>query len=166
MKKRILYITMVILSTTTYSAFAANSGNSQQGTTSVVIEEKHILGDLKMEDKITVTADMIAQATTQKFKIASFCTYTNRKDGKVDVKITTNEGKFAIVGAEGQGEIDYSLSIGDQTMQYGDNTITVDANDSSSGCKTVETVYMTLDADSIKSALAGNYDASFNIAIK
>ncbi len=164
--KKVLYpLLATSLLFTAGSTFAAKSGDSQTGKTQVVVQEKHILGDLKMTSKVTITPQMIADAKTQTFQVATFCTYTNRKDGKVSVKITNNERGFRIVGTKGEGNIDYKLTIGKASMKYGINQLTVDANDAPASCKTKETVYMTLTGDAIKNAKAGTYNASFNIAV-
>ena len=166
MKNSLSLITGLLFILTSNGIYAAGkTGDKQTGSTEIVVQEKHILGDLKMEDRITITAEMIARGREQTFQIATFCTYTNNKKGKVNVRITNNENKFAMEGTKGEGRIDYTLKIGNKNMKYGANELTVDPTDPPASCKTVETVYMTLDGDSIKNAKAGTYNASFNIAV-
>ena len=161
MKLFILNLTVTIL-----ALVFTNWTVAAPSKTKVIIEDKHILGDLKVKEKIVITAEMVTSGKEQKFEIATFCTYTNNKDGKVEINISNTENGFQIVGTNGEGKVDYTLSIGNQEMKYGENQLKVDVNDSPVSCKTVETVYMTLSGDAIKNAKAGTYNASLELAIK
>ncbi|MCL9780634.1 hypothetical protein M9194_04185 [Vibrio sp. S4M6] len=164
MKKLLMTTLSVAVALSSSSVFAANGTIKESAKSKVIVESKMIVGDLKMEDSITITSAMVAEGKDQTFQIAQFCTYTNDKDGKANVNVTTNEGKFEVVGTNGEGDLPYSLAIAGQGVKYGDNVLTVDPNDSPAGCKTVETVSMTFTGDNIRNAKAGTYNASFNLS--
>lgn len=140
--------------------FASESGKSE-----IVIEAKSILGDLSMTQKIIISSADVAAGKDKTFELASFCTYTNDKDGKVTIDVSNNEKKFAVVGAKGEGELPYSLTINKTAINYGKNILSVDANDLPSGCKTKEAVAMTFKGDDIRNAKSGTYNASLNLSV-
>ena len=142
------------------SIFAAESGKSE-----IIIEAKNILGDLSMNQKITISAADVAAGKDKTFDLANFCTYTNEKNGKVTINISNNEKKFSVVGTKSEGDLPYSLTINKTAVKYGSNVLTVDANDLPSGCKTKEAVAMTFKGNDILNAKAGTYNASLNLSI-
>lgn len=161
MKKSVLRLTIMLLALA-FTNFAV----AAPAKTKVIIEDKSIIGDLKVKEKIVITSEMVTSGKEQKFEIATFCTYTNNKDGKVEINISNAEKGFQIVGTKGEGKINYTLSVSNQVMKYGKNQLKVDVNDSPVSCKTLETVYMTLSGNAIKNAKAGTYNASLELAIK
>ncbi|WP_100550399.1 hypothetical protein [Caedibacter taeniospiralis] len=140
--------------------FAAESGKAE-----VIVEAKSILGDLSMTQKIVISAADVTAGKDKIFELAEFCTYTNNKDGKVTIDISTNEKKFAVIGTNSEGELPYTLTINKTAVNYGKNLLYVDSNDLPSGCKTKEIVTMTFKGSDIRNAKAGTYNASLNLSV-
>lgn len=138
-------------------AFAAKS--------KVVVEPKSIIGDLRMHQKIVITAGDVTSKRDKTFKLATFCTYTNRKNGRVGIKVSNNERKLSVIGRDGEGEIPYILKINNVKVKYGNNIVRVDTHDRPTNCKTKEEVMITFSGQSIARATAGEYRASLDLTV-
>ena len=157
--------------------FANNQTNTEK--TQITIEKTQLLGALKLNDNIVLTAEDVTKAKVDNqgkwFTLGTFCTYTNSSDKNISIIATNNEGKFEMIGKNNNSSVQYLLYIDTPTgserlsynfIQYGKTKAYKTGGDNNHiSCDFPEKVQVYIRPENLAAAKAGIYDISLNLAI-
>ena len=76
-----------------------------------------MVGNLTLNEKIVISADMITKGRDQVIPLGTFCAY-HKGNNQFPLRITTNEGGFIAKGLNNQGNLPYQILINKVVMPY------------------------------------------------
>lgn len=159
------YLALVFLIATytpvTISAyqFKNNSKHYQRTVKKEQEKPRFVVGNLTLNEKIVITADMITKGRDQIIPLGTFCAY--HKGNKLfPLRITTNEGGFIAKGLNNQGNLPYQILINKSEVPYNQIQGIQTNNHSFNECQLYESIAIKFSKYTIQNAKAGRYQLS------
>lgn len=167
LSKKIVLCALLLSSIGINVALAANKGR-----TKFVINGHQIIANLKLKDVYVITAEDISNAIKGQDKsiaLGSFCAFTNHPHKKLNIRIRSQDGQYALVGEKGtdvsKEKVSYKIAINGLNVPYNKLTL-VSSNGGSNHaqCKGFEeNIVLTIPAANLQKSKSGSYLANLEI---
>lgn len=120
---------------------------------------RFVVGNLTLNEKIVISADMITKGQDQIISLGTFCAYHKGNKG-FPLRITTNEGGFIAKGLNNQGNLPYQILVNAVEMPYNQIQSIQTNNHNFDECQLYETIAIKFSKYTIQNAKAGRYQLS------
>ncbi|WP_192484376.1 MULTISPECIES: hypothetical protein [Cysteiniphilum] len=155
----VLLIFAFIPVTLTAYQFKNNSKHYERPAKKERETPRFVVGNLALNEKIVISADMITKGRDQVIPLGTFCAY-HKGNKQFPLRITTNEGGFIAKGLNNQGNLSYQILINKVVMPYNQIQGIQTNNRSFDECQLYESIAIKFSKYRIQNAKAGRYQLS------
>ncbi|WP_440615561.1 hypothetical protein [Cysteiniphilum sp. 6C5] len=155
----IFFLAAFTPATLTAYQFKNNSKYYERPTKKEQENPRFVVGNLTLNEKIVISADMITKGRDQIIPIGTFCAY-HKGNKSFPLRVTTNEGKFIAKGLNNQGNLPYRILINKIPMPYNQIQAIQTNNHNVNECQLYETIAIKFSKHAIQNAKAGRYQLS------
>ncbi|WP_440682367.1 hypothetical protein [Cysteiniphilum halobium] len=120
---------------------------------------RFVVGNLTLNEKVVISADMITKGRDQIISLGTFCAY-HKGNKRFPLRITTNEGSFIAKGLDNQGNLPYQILINKIEIPYNQIQGIQTNNHDFNECQLYETIAIKFSKYTIQHAKAGRYQLS------
>ncbi|WHN65800.1 hypothetical protein [Cysteiniphilum sp. QT6929] len=120
---------------------------------------RFVVGNLTLNEKIVISADMIIKGQDQIISLGTFCAYHKGNKG-FPLRITSNEGGFIAKGLNNQGNLPYQILINKIEIPYNQIQSVQTNNHNFDECQLYESIAIKFSKHTIQNAKAGRYQLS------
>ncbi|MDA0911921.1 MAG: hypothetical protein O2809_10290 [Proteobacteria bacterium] len=139
--------------------FKNNSKYYERPTEKEQENPRFVIGNMTLNEKIVISADMITKGRDQIISLGTFCAY-HKGNKRFPLGITTNEGGFIAKGLNNQGNLPYQILINKIEIPYNQIQSIQTNNRSFDECQLYETIAIKFSKYTIQNAKAGRYQLS------